>query len=241
NFGLANQVVDRIGTRRDKGSLTGTYEIGDWVLSTGVSDEHKEGTLEQTMTTGGANTGMVAFPMPINYDTSVYTATAAYLTDDMQAKFSYEFSNFVDHNRGGYAFQGWNFAAFNNTTTKTFTSYEKNGDYSLPPSNQAHTFTGELDYNFDPTTRLFSTAVYGLQVQNAAFVPATALGYISSAAGASLATQLASNPTSLNGYVQTFFGNVVLSAQPFAGLNIKASYKIDARDPNTKPMWIYGD
>ena len=242
NFGLANEVVDRIGTRRDKGTLSGTYEIGDWVLSTGVSDEHKEGTLEQAMTTGGNNAGMVAFPMPVNYDTSVYTATAAYLTDDMQAKFSYEFSNFVDHNTGGYAFQGWNFAAFNNTATKTFTSYEKNGVYSLPPSNQAHTFTGEFDYNLDPTTRLFSTAVYGLQLQNAFFVPATGLGYVtSSAVGAPLAAQLASNPASLNGYVQTFFGNVVLTARPLPDLNVKASYKIDARDPNTTPMSIYGD
>lgn len=240
-FGTANEVSDRIGTRRDKGSLLGTYDIGDWVITTGVSDEHKVGTLEQSMTTAGSNTGFVAFPMPINYDTAVYTAVAAYLTDDMQAKFSYEFSDFMDHNPGGYAFQGWNFSAYYNPTTKTYTSYQKNGDYSLPASNQAHTFTGEFDYNFDPTTRLFSTAVYGLQLQNAPFVPATGNGYIFTAAAAPAASQLASNPTSLSGLVQTFFGNVALSAQPLTGLNVKASYKIDARDPNTSPMWIYGD
>jgi len=241
SFGLGNEVVDHIGTRRDKGSLDGSYDLGDWVITTGISDEHKEGTLEQSMTTGGANTGFVAFPMPINYDTAVYTATAAYLTDQMQAKFAYEYSDFIDHNSGGYAFEGWNFAAYNNPTAKTFTSYEKNGDYSLPASNQAHTFTGEFDYNFDPTTRLFSTAVYGIQLQNAPFVSATNLGYISSTVGAPLAAQLSSNPTSLSGFVQTFFGNIVLTSRPLPELNVKASYKIDARDPRTAPMWIYGD
>lgn len=242
-FGTANEVSDIIGTRRDKGTLIGKYDIGDWVITTSVMDEHKEGTLEQSMTTAGSNTGFVAFPMPVNYDTGIYTATAAYLTDDMQAKFSYEFSDFIEHNPGGYSFEGWNFSAYQNPTTKLYTSYEKNGTYSLPPSNQAHTFTGEFDYNFDPTTRLYSTAVYGLQLQNASFVSPTGNGYVYSAAGiaSGLTADLASNPNSLNGFVQTFFGNVMLTTRPLPELNIKASYKIDARDPSTSPMWIYGD
>src|ERR1019366_2702097 len=240
-LGPSNEVIDKIGTRRDKGSLDANYEIGDWVITSGISDEHKEGTLEQSMTTGGNNAGFVSFPMPINYDTIVYIASAAYNTDQMQAKVSYEYSDFIDHNSDGYSFQGWNFSAYNNPTTKTFTSFAKDGDYSLPASNQAHTFTGEISYNFDPTTRIYSTAVYGLQLQNAPFVSATNIGYISSTAGAPLAAQLASNPTSLSGLVNTFFGNILLTSRPLPGLNLKASYKIDARDPQTNPMLIYGD
>ncbi len=240
-YGPGNMVVDTIGTRRDKGSLDGAYYIGDWSITTGLSDEHKEGTLEQTMTTGGNNAGMVAFPMPINYDTTIYTAAAAYDTDNLQAKFSYQHSNFVDHNGAGYAFQGWNFSAYNNPTAKTFTSYAKNGNYSLPASNQAHTFTGELAYNFDSTTRIASTAVYGIQMQNASFVESTDIGYIASVPGQPLAAQLGSNPTSLNGLVETFFGNVVFTAQPLPKLNVKASYKVDARSPHTSAKFIYGD
>ena len=240
-FGPSNEVSDDIGTRRDKGTLDASYEVGDWLITSGVSHEHKQGTLEQSMTTGGNNAGMVTFPMPINYDTDLYTTAAAYNTDNFQAKLSYEMSNFVDNNNSGYAFQGWNFAAYNDPVAKNFTSFPKSGNYSLPPSNQAHTITGELAYNVDPTTRIYSTAVYGIQMQNSGFVSATNLGYFSLPVAAPLAAQLSTNPTSLNGYVQTFFGNVVVTSRPIAKLDLKASYKIDARDPRTSADFIYGN
>ena len=242
-YGPGNQLVESVGTRRDKGSVEGALESGSWQVSAGASHEHKEGTLEQSMTTGGNDAGMVTFPMPINYDTDTFTTAAAYGTPDMQAKISYEYSSFTDNNKNGFVFQGWNFAAYKNTAAapNTYTSYAKSGDYSLPPSNQAHTFAGEIGYNFDPTTRLYGNVVYGLQLQNAPFVEATGLGYISSAAGSALAAQLGSNPQSLDGVVQTFFGNVTLTSRPATDLEIKASYTIDARDPQTHSMWIYGD
>lgn len=241
NFGSSNELTLDIGTRRDKGTLDGSVELGDWTLSTVVSHEHKHGSLEQTMTTGGNNAGMVAFPMPVDYDTDIFTAAAAYDIEDFQVKLSYQFSNFIDHNSGGYTFEGWNFSAYFNPTTKTYTSYPKSGDYSLPPGNQAHAITAEAGYNIDPTTRVTGTAVYGLQLQNSPFVPATNLGYIFSPPGASLAAQLATNPTSLNGLVQTFFGNLLLTARPIPKLDIKANYSIDTRNPQTSSMLIYGD
>ena len=241
NFGTNNELFLDIGTRRDKGTLDGSVQLGNWTLGTVVSHENKHGSLEQTMTTGGNNAGMVAFPMPVDYDIDIYTATAAYDIDDFQAKLSYRFSNFIDHNSGGYAFEGWNFAAYFNPATKTYTSYPKSGDYSLPPGSQAHAITGDFGYNLDPTTRITATAVYGLELQNAPFVPATNLGYIFSPAGASLAAQLATNPLSLNGYVQTFFGNVMVTARPIAKLDIKANYSVDTRNPQTNALSIYGD
>ncbi len=240
-FGEANELTLDIGTRRDKGTIEGSYYVGAWLVTSSISHEHKEGSLEQAMTTGGNNAGMVTFPMPINYDTDAYMVAAAYNTDKLQAKLSYEFSNFTDNNSGGYAFQGWNFSAYRDPGTSQYTSYPKSGVYSLPPSNQAHTVTGEVGYTFDPTTRLYATAVYGLQLQNDPFVPATLNAYYSSAPGAALAAQLASNPTSLRGMVQTFFGSVVFTARPLPELNIKASYTVDARSPQTNSMWIYGN
>ena len=138
-FGPSNEVSDDIGTRRDKGTIDASYEVGDWLITSGVSHEHKQGTLEQSMTTGGNNAGMVTFPMPINYDTDLYTAAAAYNTDNFQAKLSYEMSNFVDNNNGGYAFQGWNFAAYNDPVAKNFTSYPKAGNYS-PAAQQSGSY-----------------------------------------------------------------------------------------------------
>jgi MtrB/PioB family decaheme-associated outer membrane protein len=240
-LGAANQVLFNIGTRRDKGTLEGSLELSDWLFTSAVSHEHKEGSLEEAMTTGGNNAGMTTFPMPINYDTDSFTASGAYTTDNLQARISYEFSDFIDHNPNGYAFQGWNFAAFKSPAPVTFTSFAKSGDYALPPSNQAHTITGEVGYNIDDTTRVYATAVLGLQMQNAAFVPATSLGYFKLAVAAPLAAQLASNPGSLDGYVDTGFANVTLTSRPMTDLDLTASYKIDTRDPHTKAMAIYGD
>ena len=241
-YGLSNELTMDTGTQRQKGAVEGDYRIGSWLLSSSVSHEHKEGTIENTMTTGGNNAGMVSFPMPVDYNTDVFTAAAAYESDNMQAKLSYRVSSFSEGDPGGYQFEGWNFAAYNNTTAKTYTSYPKSGDYATPPSNIAQDFRGEIGYNFDTTTRVMATAAYGLQIQNAPFVPATELGYITTnPAGASLAAQLATNPGSLNGSVQTFFGNVVFTSAPLPKLNIKATYSVDARTPDTKSMAIYGD
>ncbi len=238
-YGPTNELAYHIGTRRDKGAVEGHYEIGDWLLSAAVSHEHKSGDLEQAITTSGSNAGMVTFPMPIDYDTDAYTVAAAYTTDKFQAKIAYEFSNFIDHNSEGYHAEGWNFTSIQNPVTLNYTSYEQNAIYGLPPSNQAHTVTGEIGYNISPRTRVFATAVYSLQLQNDPFVAATGMAYVLN--DPTMAAQLASNPASLNGEVNTFFGNVTLTSNPLPKLDVRAAYSIDTRDPSTNSMWIYGD
>jgi len=238
-YGPANELAYQIGTRRDKGAIEGHYEIGDWLLSAVVSHEHKQGSLEQAMTTGGNNAGMVTFPMPIDYDTDSYTVGAAYTTPTFQAKIAYEFSNFIDHNNTGFHAEGWNFTSIQDPVTHNYTSYKQNAIYDLPPSNQAHTVTGEIGYNISPRTRIFATGVYSLQLQNDPFVAATGFAYVLN--DPVMAAQLASNPSSLNGEANTYFGNVTLTSNPLPKLDIRAAYSVDARDPTTKAMWIYGD
>jgi len=234
-----NELVDKIGTRRDKGTIGAKYDLGDWTFGAVVSHEHKSGSLEQSMTTAGSNAGMMTFPMPVDYDTDLYTATAAYDTDELQAHLSYQFSNFIDHNAGGFAFEGWNFTAVRTGAASPFTyaSYESSGIYSLPPSNQAHTFKAEVGYNLDPETRLNGTVVYGLQLQNSAFVAATQNQF----ALANFGSYFNSNPTSLNGLVNTWFVNLAANTRPLQNLDVKLSYTLDARDTQTDPMAIYGD
>ena len=248
-YGLANASEYEISTRRDKVAIDGGYRRGGWLFTAGLTHEHKEGTLEQSMTTAGSNTGMVAFPMPVNYDTDIYATAAAYNTELFQAAFSYEFSNFRDNNAGGFAFQGYNVASVAATTAPTgvgptlpattYNVYQMSGVYSLPPSNQAHSLTAQLGYNVSENTRLNGTFVYGLQLQNDPFVAATGNAFVLNSA--TLGPELASNPTSLNGRVQTFFGNATLTTRPMNRLDIKAAYTIDERKPQTDPMWIYGD
>ncbi len=238
-LGSLNELTYKIGTRRDKGTVGGKYEIGDWTLGAVVSHEHKEGTLEQAMTTSGSNGGFIPFAMPVDYDTDAYTLTAAYDAELLQAHFSYEFSNFIDHNNGGIAFEGWNFTAVQTGAAPpyNYAGYEMSGNYSLPPSNQAHTFSGELAYDITPTTRLNGTVVYSLQLQNEPFVAATGNQF----ALTNFASYFNSNPTSLDGLVNTWFANVMLNSRPIQNVKLKAAYTLDSRDPQTKTMAIYGD
>ncbi len=238
-LGSLNELSSKVGTRRDKGTVGASYILDDWKFTAEVSYEHKEGTLEQAMTTAGSNAGMVTFPMPINYDTETYTASAAYSTEKLQAILTYEFSNFTDHNAGGYAFEGWNFTAVRTGATSpyTYSSYEQSGIYSLPPSNEAHTITAQVGYNVDQTTRINGTFVYGLQLQNDPFVAPTLNQFTLGNFG----SYFSANPTSLKGNVQTLFGNVTVTSRPLTNLDVKASYTIDQRDPHTSAMAIYGD
>ncbi|MDE2029251.1 MAG: MtrB/PioB family outer membrane beta-barrel protein, partial [Alphaproteobacteria bacterium] len=145
----------------------------------------------------------------------------------------YNFSNFIDNNNGGFAFQGWTVRNVGGT------NYLRSGVYALPPSNQAHNFTGEIGYNMTPATRFDGTFVYGLQLQNDPFVAATQNSYVTG--DPTMSAQLASNPGSLNGLVQTFFGKAGVSSRPISKLDLHADYTTDVRAPATSSMWIYGN
>ncbi len=249
-YGQANELVDRISTRRDKGAVNGGLQLGSWLVTMGLSHEHKEGSLEQAMTTGGSNTGMVSFPMPVNYDTDIYSVSAAYNTRRFQAAFSYELSSFTDNNAGGYNFQGWNFTNVKDPVSKLYNAYQLSGNYSLPPSNQAHTFTAQVGYNPSSATRLNATLVYGLQFQNDPFVTPTNNAYTLNLGGVAGPTHntlgagaapLGLNPLSLNGFVETWFGSASLYSRPTKKIDFKASYSVDVRDPHQQAMWIFGD
>ncbi len=236
-LGSANEYIDTVGTRRDLFGVSGNYRLGDWLFTSTVSDEHKEGSLENAMTTSGSNAGFIPFAMPIDYDTESYKVAGAYTTPRLQAQVGYTYSNFIDHNTGGYQFEGWNFAVAN--TGGVYNSFQESGVYSLPPSNQAHTFAGQVGYNLTPTTRFNATASYQLQLQNDPFAAATQNGFV--LGSSTLSSQLASNPSNLSGVVQTFFGNATVNSHPLPKLNLKASYSIDMRTPEMSPVWIYGD
>ncbi len=216
--------TDLVGTRRDKGSVGLKYFLGDWTLTSGLVHEHKEGTQESSMLVGGGNAnGIATLPLPINYDTDRFTAGAAFATPKLQANLAYTFSSFKD-NTSGFLYQAYE-------TQKTV-GEPMVGVYSTPPSNMAHQLAGQLGYNLTDTTRLNANLSYGLQLQDAGFLPATLVA--NNAAWG--------NPTSLGGMVQTMFGNVAMTTRPFTNADARLSYTIDERQPNTpRRNQIYGD
>ena len=247
-FGPGNELSLLIGTRRDKGVFGAGFETGNWTITAGLSHEHKQGSLEQAMTTGGNNAGMMTFAQPVDYDTDIYSVSAAYTTRRFQAAFSYELSNFADNNAAGFQAQGWNFTNVKDPTTNTYTAYESNAVYSLPPSNQAHTFTAQLGYNATSTTRLNATMVYGAQFQNDPFPAPTGNAYTLNIGGVATHNTLGAapapfglNPASLNGFVETWFGSASINSRPVSKFDLRAGYTVDVRDPHTAAMWIFGD
>ena len=254
------EMVTPIGTRRDRVGINGKYDISDWELSSGVTYEHKIGSIEDAMTTAGSNAGPLAFALPIDYSTTNFRATAAYNTHDMQGKLEYEYSMFTDNN-SSFGFQGWMYQAVPNGATTSVTrpggavangsaGLSSNGNgtvspvalsgyFAQAPNNQAHTFTGEIGFSPTPTTRVVGTAVYGLQYQNDSLAPATANAAVVN--NATFAGLLAENPSSLNGMVQTFFGSALVTANPVDKLNLKGRYSVDVRDPLYGSKWIWGD
>ncbi len=195
-----------------------------------------------------ANQGdLVYFPEPVNYDTDTYTVKLNYQSERLQAWAGYVFSKFTDNNSSFDPFDPFlNFSTGASTACgaipapcRTATSGGNvlstntvaagslvRAAYALPPSNSAHQFKGELAYNLTPTTRLNGNVAYSLELQDEAFAPMTLNGN---------STKIPGLPeNSLDGRVQTVFGNVAITSHPINGVDLRASYTIDDRDNETQ-------
>jgi MtrB/PioB family decaheme-associated outer membrane protein len=186
---------------------------------------------------------LVYFPEPVDYDTDTYTAKLNYQSERLQAFASYVFSQFTDNNLSFNAadpFPGFSTALIGGvggssasgagnklTSADTLASGAKvNAAFALPPSNSAHQFKGEIAYNITPTTRINGNVAYSLELQNDKLAPMTLNFNSTSIPGLPI--------SSLDGRVQTVFGNVSITSRPIDGLDLRASYTIDDRDNETQ-------
>ena len=186
-----------------------------------------------------ANQGdLVYFPEPVNYDTDIYTARLNYQSERLQGFASYVFSKFTDNTLSFNPhdpFLNFSTSGAGRTTTSGGNVLSTNtvaagslvqAAYALPPSNSAHQFKGEIAYNLTPTTRINGNVAYSLELQDESFAPMTLNGN---------STKIPGLPeNSLDGRVQTVYGNVAIDSHPIAGLDLRASYKIDSRDNETQ-------
>lgn len=201
-----------LGTRRDIFSAAGKYEIGDWLFSTSLKHEHKDGLLLGT----GQFSKVTTYLQPVDYDTDIYRALAQYATRRFQVQVSYAYSQFTDNDQ---YMTFANIGATSGTTVQTFA-----------PSNAAHIVQGTLGYNITPETRIAANMQYQLQMQNEPYAPSTvygATGALNTLGGAPFAT-------SLGGYINKYFGNVSLNSQPIARLDLSADYTLDVRDDHNQ-------
>jgi len=224
-----------VSTQRDIYGGNLHYQTGDWVFSTNIRQEHKEGIKENSFVYGSTpvspsyaaiTTGALAyFPEPVNYDTGRYEAMAQYNGRTLQAQLSY---NFLVFNDNVTAFHAQNPFALNAATVGPGAGGVTTW-YSTPPSNSAHQIKAQVAYNVLPTTRLNVNFAYGLQMQNDPFAPSTGNPNV---VGTSVPR------SSFNGLINNIYGNAAITSAPLENLDLRASYTIDDRD-NMSPRNAY--
>lgn len=201
-----------VGTRRDK--LTGNLSysgLRDWALSSKLEHEHKQGTKVNALFFYNTSV-FAAIPEPVDYDTDRFTASAAYTTRPVQAKFSYTLSNFTN-NQSSFR----TVTPFNITNANLIPGYQAS-ELSLPPSNQEHRLKAQLGINATETTHLAVNLSSALQLQNEQY---TARQY-------ERTPRISDN--SYDGQIRNHYGNVVLTSRPLKDANLRAAYTIDQRD-----------
>jgi MtrB/PioB family decaheme-associated outer membrane protein len=215
--------------RKIVGGGVSVQPVTAWQFSTNVSHEHKDGIKEQSLSVN-VRTDPTFFPEPVNYDTDMFDASAAYSRHAVQLQFGYNFSNFTNNNNAvllpspfiGIANQGVGAIS----------------QWALPASSSAHDVNFASAYNVTPTTRINVNLGYGVQLQNAPLLPYTR------------------NPnfpvdplprSSLDGQVQTYLAQFKATAQPMRTFDLSASYTYDKRANNTprdpymameEPEWL---
>jgi MtrB/PioB family decaheme-associated outer membrane protein len=214
--------------RHTFGASFSTRIATHWTFSSNFAHEHKVGTKENSLLQGtgtginSATGNILYFPEPIDYDTDRFSTSAGYNTRKMQFQLSYSLSHFVNNRLDIVALD-----PFSSTTIR---SVPLSATYSLPPSSFAHQLKAQFGYNFSPTTRLTATLAYGLQLQDASFVPESTNPSIAVPPGPG---------SSFDGKVETYFASATLIMRPARAVDLKFSYLIDERN-NESPRFIYG-
>ncbi len=226
-----------VGTLRDIYTLGGKFQWNDWIISSSIRHDHKQGFKENSSAWLGTpspiannanitNSALAYFLEPVNYDTDRFDINAVYgNTSRMQLLVGYTYNSFTDN---GTAWNGFNPFGFTSnagpiagTAANLAASANIRSSYALPPSNMAHQIKLQFGYNLTPTTRVNANFQYGLMNQNAAYVAST---------GNANFTPIGPPRSSFDGTIQTVFGNVAITAMPLPKLDVRASYTIDDRN-----------
>jgi MtrB/PioB family decaheme-associated outer membrane protein len=103
------------------------------------------------------------------------------------------------------------------------------GQLALAPDNQLHQVSGQAAWLFSPAVRFSGDFAIGRLTQDEPFVSTTLNSKLK---------VVALQPTSLDGKVETFNGNLRVTLTPLSNLRVNASYSRDVRD-NTTPTARY--
>jgi MtrB/PioB family decaheme-associated outer membrane protein len=256
----ANVHQTDIGIRRDTASAEFRWTPTDaWDMKAEVSNLHRTGTqVEGVVFSPGTSGVRVDAPMPVNDTTQNFGLNGEYAgTSPWNQKFNFKLA----YNGSIYKEDDQSYTVENPfcPTGAGATQCSRTGSTSSPvalmslwPDNQANTFTGTLGMDLPAKSRYMGTVAYTMMRQNESFQPFTITafpgGFPAGWAGSIAApvNSVGSLPaTSLNGAINTFLSNNVLTTQINSELKSKLTYRYYDYANNTPellfPDWVLAD
>jgi MtrB/PioB family decaheme-associated outer membrane protein len=203
-----------LGTKRQRYELGGSFVGMDrWVYRVSLRREVHDGT-RPGASSFFSTAAELAFP--VDQVTDQFEVSASYSTTRMQATLGYMLSQF----RNDLDSLTWD-----NPFTPVVAGATR-GRLALAPDNRFEQFFGSVGYQITPTIRASADFALGRASQDQAFLDSTI--------NATLAPGVPALPaTALEGRVNTYAGNLRVTASPMPGLRVNAGWSHDERDNRT--------
>jgi MtrB/PioB family decaheme-associated outer membrane protein len=190
-----------------------------WEYRVNFRRDNKEG---HKRSAGAFSFNSAHFLEPIDYETDLIDASAAYTGKRLQARFAYHGSFF----RNQIDAQSWQ---------DPYSTTGAIGLRALPPDNQFHQVLASTGYQWTRKTRIMADLALGQMTQDEGFLPATT--------NAALVVPAAPR-ASLDGRVNTLTANVKLVSDVTDKLRLNAALMRDDRDnqtPQATYTWVTTD
>lgn len=179
-----------------------------WSVRASFSHEKKEGAkLTGIARSNAVFSPSVLVPEPIDYETSLFRASAAYTGDKGQAELGYQLSLFDNRNPSF----SWQDPFANDWATA------EERQWTLAPDNEFHQLRLTGGYNLATRTRAYADISAGRMTQNERF----------------LDTGIIPSRTTADGHIDTRVVNLGITSRILPRLNLTASYRYDERDNRT--------
>ncbi len=202
-----------LGTQRQRYQLGGSFVgLDRWVFQVNLRRDVRDGT--QAGTSSFFSTA-AQLPFPVDQTTDQFEVSASYAAAQWQATLGYSLSQF----RNGLESLTWD-----NPFPPVVAGADR-GRLALAPDNRFQQFFGSAGWQITPMIRASADFAVGRMTQDEAFLPATI--------NASIAGVPALPAASLDGRVNTYVGNLRVTATPLPGLRVVGSWSHDERDNRT--------
>ena len=192
-----------------------------WTVKANYHHEVKDGTETTSVSTNGF-TNAVYLITPIEYDADEFDISVSRVGPTGQFELGYHMSMFQNDNKG-LLFEN----PFENGASIPLRGPQQLG---LVPDNTAHKVYFKSGYNLGQTTRAMATLSYQNVTQDDTFLPYTVNPNLVGPDGGALVPLPRTN---LDGEINYWFANLVLTGRPTRKLGLTGRYTLDYRDSDT--------